>query len=397
MALSPSSEIRMQLGLCLLPILFIALASTAADLQNPDFESPPSNLPENSTAPFELLTANNTIPGWTFDGTVQYVTAGPTIALPGNGHAIQLGQDGKINQTFIANTNTMNYILTFTLALGDQNCSAIADILVSAPDSRGVFSLKQHYGKETWESYGHYLGSWRDGEHINLVIQSQTTEPNPNSTCWPIVDTLLLKGVATLDKGNGNLLPNGGFESGPDFLSNSTEGILLDPVSSPIQSAIQQWSVLGTVKYVDSKNYFVPEGNAAIEFISGISTGIQTASTLTEGSAYNLDFTLGDANDSCVGTFILGAQAGSTVQNFTLQSKGTGSAKNFSMTFKADSSVTPISFLSYTSSQTKDGVFCGPVVDNVILQASYGLKPEIPSKVTFCWLVFLVAILQLTM
>lgn len=160
-------------------------------------------MPENSTAPFELLTANNTIPGWTFDGTVQYVTAGPTIALPGNGHAIQLGQDGKINQTFIANTNTMNYILTFTLALGDQNCSAIADILVSAPDSRGVFSLKQHYGKETWESYGHYLGSWRDGEHINLVIQSQTTEPNPNSTCWPIVDTLLLKGVATLDKGNG--------------------------------------------------------------------------------------------------------------------------------------------------------------------------------------------------
>ena len=197
--------------------------------------------------------------------------------------------------------------------------------------------------------------------------------------------------------GNELLLSNGGFESGPDFLSNSTEGILLDPVSSPIQSAIQQWSVLGTVKYIDSKHYFVPEGNAAIELISGVSSGVQTASTLTEGSAYNLNFTIGDANDSCVGTFILGAQAGSTAQNFTLQSEGTGSAKTFSMTFKADSSVTLISFLSYTSSQTKDGIFCGPVVDNVVLRASYGLKLEIPSKVTFCWLVFLVAILQFNM
>ena len=103
----------------------------------------------------------------------------------------------------------MSYILTFTLALDDdQNCSSNADILISAPDSRGAFSLKQHYGKETWESYGHYLGSWRDGEPINLVIQSQTSESDPNSTCWPVVDELLLKSVATLEQGNGKQISN---------------------------------------------------------------------------------------------------------------------------------------------------------------------------------------------
>lgn len=168
-------------------------------------------------------------------------------------------------------------------------------------------------------------------------------------------------------------------------------------MSSPVQSAIKQWAVLGIIKYIDSKHCFVPECNAAIELVSGVSSGIQPASTLTEGSAYNLDFTLGDANELCTGTFIIGAQAGSTVQNFTLQSTGTGSAKNFSMTFAADSSGTPISFLSYSTSQTKDGVFCAPVVDNVILRTSSGPKPEIPSKVILCCLLFLVVILQFNM
>ncbi|KAK9272560.1 hypothetical protein L1049_002934 [Liquidambar formosana] len=118
---------------------------------------------------------------------------------------------------------------------------------------------------------------------------------------------------------------------------------------------LQQWSVMGTVKYIDSKHYFVPEGNAAIEIVSGVSAGIQTATMLTEGSTYNLEFTLGDAKDSCVGDFVIGAYAGPTFQDFILQNNGTGSAKKLYMTFKADSSPTPISFLNHTTSQTKEG------------------------------------------
>lgn len=72
-------------------------------LQNPDFELPPPNLPGDSNAPVVLFNENNTIPGWTFEGNVEYITSGSTVVLPGNGHAVQLDRDGKINQTFTSN------------------------------------------------------------------------------------------------------------------------------------------------------------------------------------------------------------------------------------------------------------------------------------------------------
>ncbi|KAF2316422.1 hypothetical protein GH714_041763 [Hevea brasiliensis] len=319
-------------------------------LQNSDFESPPSNLPKNSTTPFQQLNENSTIPGWSFEGTILYVTTTQTIALPGNGHALQLGQDGKINQTFNPIADYVDYLLTFTLAPGGQNCSTNANVGVSAPDSHSIFSFKQDYGKEGWETFGLYLGSWEQQETINLVLESQSTESDANSTCWPLIDKLLLKTIETLVPGDNNLLLNGGFEYGPEFLSNSTEGILLDPVPTAVLSPLRQWSITGTVKYIDSKHYFVPEGNAAVEFVSGVSAGIQAATTVKD----------------------VGAQAGSTAQNFTLQSNGTGSAKKLSLAFKADSTTTLISFVSYATTQTKDGVFCGPIVDNVVLRASQG-------------------------
>lgn len=203
-----------------------------------------------------------------------------------------------------------------------------------------------------------------------------------------------MKGCLWLD--TDNLLLNGGFEYGPDFLSNSTEGILLDQTPSPVQSPLLLWSVQGTVKYIDSKHYFVPQGNAAIEIVSGVSSGIQIPTILNEGSTYNLNFTLGDANDTCVGDFLVGALAGLTAQNFSLKSNGTGSAEKFSLTFKAGPSPTLISFLSYKTSQTKDGVFCGPLIDEMVLllRASSGLKLEMQLKVLIS-LYILVAILQI--
>ncbi|XP_031252537.1 uncharacterized protein LOC116110455 isoform X2 [Pistacia vera] len=333
-----------------LQLLFIGL--TSADLlQNPDFESPPDN-----------------------------------------GHAIQLGQDGKINQTFIATGDNMNYLLTFTLVPGGQNCSANADVVVSAPDSRGVFSLKQHYGKESWESYGHYLGRWDRGEPINLVIESLTTESDANSTCWPMIDMLFLKTDPALAQADGNLLLNGGFEVGPDFLSNSTEGILLESAPSPVQSALLQWTVIGTVKYIDSKHFFVPEGNAAIEIVSGVSTGIQIDVMLTEGSSYYVNFTAGHAGDGCDRKLMVRVQAGPVVRNITLESSGTRSAVKYSVPFKAGSGPNPISFLSGSTNQTKDGVFCGPIIDEVVLRASHGLKPQLKLEILIYVLVLAVVL-----
>lgn len=72
-----------------------------------------------------------------------------------------------------------------------------------------------------------------------------------------------------------------------------------------------------------------------------------------------------------------GVVAGSSAQNFSLQSSGTGAAKKYSMTFKGEPSPTPITFLSYKTTQWEDGLFCGPVIDGVILSASHGHKSNL--------------------
>jgi hypothetical protein len=153
-----------------------------------------------------LLSQSNEVPGWTFEGTIQYVTASQDTSLLENGHAIQLCQDGKISQTFIANGGIKDYVLTFAIAPGGRNCSHHVYVVISVPHSTKVFSLKQKYGKETWERYGHYLGSWGEGEPVNLVFQSLTVESNPNTKCWPVIDSLLLKSVGTLSDANGKYI-----------------------------------------------------------------------------------------------------------------------------------------------------------------------------------------------
>ncbi|KAH6823775.1 Emb:.1 protein [Perilla frutescens var. hirtella] len=377
----------------LISCIWLAIAS-ADILQNPDFELPPSNWNASSAAFFPLNAASS-IPGWTFDGTGQYVTAGDELSLPRNGHAILLGEDGKINQTFVANGEEMQYLLTFSLGRRAQSCTANASLVVSAPDSSAQFSLTHKYGKEAWEVYGHQLGIWGGGESVNLVIESQDIDADSNSTCWPVVDAVLLSTIGSLKQGDDNLLLNGGFELGPAFPDFSNEGVLLDSEPSLTESALQQWTVMGTVKYIDAKNFFVPEGKAAVEIVSGVSAGVQTAKQLNQGSNYNMEFMLGDANDSCSGDFIVGVAAGSSVQNFSIHSNGTGSAKKYSITFTgAGSSSTSISFQSYTSRQREDGVFCGPVIDGIVLKVSSGHRSYM--HFTFLNTLLLVTVLKIS-
>ncbi|KAB1219683.1 hypothetical protein CJ030_MR3G011057 [Morella rubra] len=111
--------LSLPVALAVLLLLFLILAK----MSSADFESPPTNMTANTTPPFLLQNKYNSIPGWSFNGTVWYVTSGPKASLPGNGHAVQLGHDGKINQTFKSDRNHMNYVLTFTLAPGSKNCS----------------------------------------------------------------------------------------------------------------------------------------------------------------------------------------------------------------------------------------------------------------------------------
>ncbi|GER38915.1 hypothetical protein STAS_15451 [Striga asiatica] len=328
--------------------IFISCILLATVSAEPRFRVPAIHL-EHVIGILHLDSSSTTMPGWTFEGTVQYANAGDDLSLPENGHAMLLGQDGKINQTFTANNEgQMRHLLTFTLSRGVLNCSAFASLVISAPDNSAEFALSGKYGRELWEVYGHQIGSWGDGEAVNLVIESRTNNEDENSTYWPVVDDLNLVTVGLVNQEN-------------------------EP--SLTESALQQWTVTGTVKYIEKKNYYVPLGNAAVEFVSRTSSGIQTARELSRETNYKLEFSLGEANKSCSGDFTVGVVTGSSSRNFTIHSNGNGLAQKYSLDFQgAGAGPTQIGFESYSTGQREDGVICGPVIDGVVLCVSGGCE-----------------------
>ncbi|XP_026441766.1 uncharacterized protein LOC113340930 isoform X2 [Papaver somniferum] len=396
-------------GLLLLQLL---LASAfAADLQNLDFETPPTNIPKNSTNQFIPLNSTiNTLPGWSYQGTVQYV-----ISSGQGGNAIYLGQNGKINQngnqTFKDDLN-YDYLLTFSLKPAQPNCTSPTSVTISVPNRSVVVSFDKKFGNSSsWQTHACYLGVHGNKELIKLMIENQSTN---TTKCGVILDSFILKlipnpvsyGYNMLDEfDNGpvinrqkkNLVLNGGFEVGPAFPNNSFGGVLIGAESNSTQSSLNRWEIFGTVKYITTnKNYSVPEGVAAIELVSGKLSGVQTTVTLEKGFTYILDVSIYENNEACIGDFEVGVQAGSTVQNFTIERNGKVWGTSFGWHIKADSSVTPISIRSFATTKTKDQVLCGPVIDKVIIEllVSYGLKLQI--SILFVGIGFLVTLAQIT-
>ncbi|MFS8020455.1 hypothetical protein Hanom_Chr16g01415761 [Helianthus anomalus] len=163
-------------------------------LENSGFESQPTNLTTNSTSQFVLLdTKTNVIPGWSFNGTVWYVTAGGNISLPENGHGLQLGPNGVINQTFKTD-GSYYYTLTFTLAPSSMNCANnFTAVNVSGSDESKVFIYKESFGSEMWQTYAYSMS--REIQRGIMGIQFQSVAGS--NDCWPIIDTLLVNGIGS--------------------------------------------------------------------------------------------------------------------------------------------------------------------------------------------------------
>ncbi|KAL0385364.1 UNVERIFIED_CONTAM: hypothetical protein Sradi_2930700 [Sesamum radiatum] len=358
-------------------LIFVCITTSSSaqeSLQNPDFESPPAAI--NVTSQVFLLTGANSIPGWSFNGTVWYLTASANSSFKaGHGHALQLGENGRINQTLRGTVDGYwDHILSFNLGALNEGCSAAVN--VSVLETWKVIFLGRNLSRDIRERHALYMGGWGRGDSVNLEIASVASK---GSSCWPVVDAFAVKRNGMPRWYEGNMLANGDFEVGPAFLSNSSEGILLNDEPDRLVSPLQQWSVLGTIKYIDSKHYKVPQGKAAVELLSGAPSGIQVDLKLpTTSTSYTVNFTMGDANDSCVGDFIVYVQTGADVHNFTMRSNGTGSASRHSISFKAESSSeTYIRFYSFNETRASDGVLCGPVLDNIVLVGSHGERIEL--------------------
>ncbi|CAI9302539.1 unnamed protein product [Lactuca saligna] len=271
-------------------LFLVSLVYSKVTLENSGFESPPTNLTTNSTSQFILLdTKTNRIPGWSFNGTVWNVTADENVSLPENGHGVQLGPNGMINQTFKQDEN-YDFILTFTLAPSSPDCANSTSVNVSGPSASEVFFFRESLGTEMWQTYAYSL--WNQIGLMSLQIQSTSTSNNNsnNITCWPIVDTILVTGIESPRWYSDNGFVNSGFEVGPAFIGNSSQGVLFEADSSypysSVQSPLQYWTILGIVKYIDSKHYAVPRGGRAVELVSGAHAGLHADpySDLIDGS-----------------------------------------------------------------------------------------------------------------
>ncbi|KAL7584959.1 protein DUF642 L-GALACTONO-1,4-LACTONE-RESPONSIVE GENE 2 [Lactuca sativa] len=379
-------------------LFLVSLVYSKVTLENSGFESPPTNLTTNSTSQFILLdTKTNRIPGWSFNGTVWYVTAGENVSLPGNGHGVQLGPNGMINQTFKPDGN-YDYVLTFTLAPSSPDCANSTSVNVSGPSASEVFFFRESLGTEMWQTYAYSLWSQENKKGL-MSLQIQSTSNSNNITCWPIVDTILVTGIHGPRWYSDNGFVNSGFEVGPAFIENSSQGVLLEADSSypdsSVQSPLQYWTILGIVKYIDSKHYAVPRGGRAVELVSGNPSGIVSSVGFLKHGQVTIDFIMGDANDSCVGDFLVFLQVGDTmIWNFTMRSIGVGSREAHSVTFMAEFSNTEsvlISFTSFNETRTSNNVLCGPVIDSTVLRFSDGLHSKAHKDIGLVTFSFLLA------
>ncbi|XP_057774913.1 protein DUF642 L-GALACTONO-1,4-LACTONE-RESPONSIVE GENE 2-like [Salvia miltiorrhiza] len=358
--------------------IYITISYATADfLKNPDFEIPPANVTANTS------TEANSIPGWSVSGTVWYVASGNS-----GGHAVQLGQNGKISQRLTATgnyNNALDYIVSFTLAAQNIQCANNRTALnVTLRDyldrnlSRVIYMLKNS-SRNAWERHSFKVPQMGGKDYVDIHIQSVAGYDNDNDTCWPLVDAFTVNTNQMPIWYDGNMLSNGGFEVGPAFGNKSGNGIILNEEDDEFYSPLQQWSVIGSIRYIDSGHYKVPGGRAAVELLSG---GVQKDfPSLPTANSYTLNFTVGDANDSCAADLVVHVRVGASVWEFRVKSNGTGSAFRHSVGFRAEAS--SLVFYSYEETVSGDGALCGPVLDDVILVASFGERLELWRRLLF--------------
>lgn len=169
----------------------------------------------------------------------------------------------------------------------------------------------------------------------------------------------------------GNLVKNGGFEEGPHRLVNSTQGVLLPPKQEDLTSPLPGWIIesLKAVKFIDSKYFNVPFGQAAIELVAGKESAIAQVIRTSPGQTYSLSFAVGDAKNDCHGSMMVEAFAARDTLKVPHTSVGGGHFKTASFKFKAVEARTRITFFSgyYHTKKADIGSLCGPVIDEIVV------------------------------
>ncbi|XP_031475489.1 uncharacterized protein LOC116247448 [Nymphaea colorata] len=349
--------------LCVLAPYF-ASASIDGLLPNGDFEERPKSSLMRGT---EVM-GHDSIPHWETGGFVEYITSGQRqgdmlLLVPEGGHAVRLGNNAYIKHKMGA-VKGQSYSITLTAS---RTCAQAEQLYVSVPPGHGILPIQTVYSSNGWDSYAWAFVAPSD--EIEVIIHNPDSEDD--KACGPIIDRVAMKQLAPPRARRGNLLKNGGFEEGPYYFSNSSEGVLIPPMADDDHSAVPGWAVksLKSIRYIDSDHYTVPEGRRAVELLAGKEGVLVQQAKTVPGSLYVLSFMVGDANNECKGSMVVEAYAGSASTKVPYESSGRGGSKRAMLKFVAKSRLTNVVFFSsfYSTRSSDMSTLCGPVLDEVKL------------------------------
>ncbi|CAK9164832.1 unnamed protein product [Ilex paraguariensis] len=365
-------------------IFHVALSITDGLLPNGNFECGPKPSQMRGTKVIDP----NAIPNWEISGFVEYIKSGQKqgdmlLIVPEGTSAVRLGNEAAIKQK-VKVINGMFYSLTFSAA---RTCAQEEKLNVSvSPNSErndwGMLPVQTTYSSDGWDEYS--WGFLAESSEIEIVIHNPGVEED--CACGPLIDSVALKALNAPKRTRENLLKNGDFEEGPYVFPNASSGVLIPPNIEDDHSPLPGWMIesLKAIKYIDSKHFFVPGGNRAVELVAGRESALAQLVRTKVDSDYVLTFAVGDANDLCEGPMVVEAFAGHVTLQVPYESKGKGGFKLATLPFKAVLPRTRVRFLSsfYHMKSDHSGSLCGPVIDNVkLLSVRKPLRPTIGVEV----------------
>ncbi|CAN4089916.1 unnamed protein product [Withania somnifera] len=268
---------------------------------------------------------------------VEWASGGPLevgfyFPIPCGSHAVRLG-------------NVASYL--------SMTCAQDEVPTVSTGGMSSDLNIQTLYSADGGDTYAWAFRSTSD--LVKVTFHNPGTQEDP--ICGTLIDHVAIKEMPMATYAKGNLVKNSEFELGPHAFKNFSTGVLVLPLKQDKYSPIPGWIVqfAEPSKYINSKHFLVPSGDAAVELIGGRETGIAQIVRTIPKQFYNLTFTIGDGQNDCQGSM--------TVQAFA------GKASTQVSFFQADSRRTIMAFYNqYYHTKIHDfGHMWGPVIDDVSL------------------------------
>ncbi|KAK4373687.1 hypothetical protein RND71_009071 [Anisodus tanguticus] len=188
--------------------------------------------------------------------------------IPREIHAVRLRNEAAITQ-YVNVKPRVIYSLTFGTT---RTCAQNEVLRVSAGGMSSDLTIQTLYSADGSDTYAWAFETTSD--FVKIAFHNPGNQEDP--TCGPLIDHVAIKEMRPITYTKGNLVKNGGFEAGPHVYKNFSTGVLILPLKQDKYSPIPGWMVqyVKPVKYIDSKNFVVPSGSAAVELIGGKETGI---------------------------------------------------------------------------------------------------------------------------